>query len=131
MKARLRESRLLAPCGRWGELTQPSLCLFLHICASLFVEVLRRFQSGALISIEPEIEALKALREEKNSCGPVQKAKLDLSHFGSVNVLWKKVIATLKSERSKHRDCSRQYNRNYQTLKAHFEPWVTKRNPQG
>ena len=32
MKARLRESRLLAPSGRGREFTQPSLRLFLHIC---------------------------------------------------------------------------------------------------
>ena len=32
MKARLRESRLLAPSGRGRKFTQPSLRLFLHIC---------------------------------------------------------------------------------------------------
>ena len=32
MRARLRESRLLAPSGRGGYVTQPSICLFLHIC---------------------------------------------------------------------------------------------------
>ena len=32
MKARLRESWLLAPSGRGGEFTQPSLYLFLQIC---------------------------------------------------------------------------------------------------
>ena len=30
MKARLRESRLLAPSCRWGESTQPSLWLFIQ-----------------------------------------------------------------------------------------------------
>ena len=32
LKARLRESRLLAPSGRGGKLTQPKFCLFLHVC---------------------------------------------------------------------------------------------------
>ena len=34
VKARLRESRLLAPSGRGGgEFTEPSLRLFLHVCS--------------------------------------------------------------------------------------------------
>ena len=39
VKARLRESRLLAPSGRGGgQSTQPSLRLFLHVCICKFTE---------------------------------------------------------------------------------------------
>ena len=35
MKARLRESRLLAPSGRWGEFTLPSRLVFVLSCMSV------------------------------------------------------------------------------------------------
>ena len=100
------------------------------LCASLFVEVLRRFQSAALILIEAEIEALKAWEKKRTLAD--QRAEGNtrlLKSFWFCKCCVEKSQGN--SERSKQRDCSRQYNRNYQTLKTHFEPWVTKRNPIG
>ena len=78
---------------------------FIYICASLFVEVLRRFQSGALILIEPEIEALKAWEKKRTLADQRAEGKTRLKSFWFCECFVEKSQGN--SERSKQRDCNR------------------------
>ena len=91
MKARLRESRLLTPSGRVGEFTQPSRCLFLHVCNITFTATHQGLSCAYLFEISNvprHFPLLRYLPFQLRSMSPFRVLLLDNGEVDVLDMRW-------------------------------------------